>query len=241
LVFLQVLIALTGNYCFFNLLALALCLTLFEDSWAAPLLGRRLRPGRGAAPPGPARRWALRLLAALTLGLGSLQVSAMLHGPWRLPRPVSRLARAVEPFRVVNTYGLFAIMTTVRDEISVEGSLDGKDWKEYRFRWKPGDPLRRPAFVAPHQPRLDWQMWFAALGPYQASPWFLRFLSRLIERSPPVLGLLAEDPFPGQPPLYLRTLLYEYRFSTPEERKATGAWWVREPRGLYTPVLKRRG
>jgi hypothetical protein len=107
----------------------------------------------------------------------------------------------------------------------VEGSDDGITWRAYEFRYKPGDVLRRPSQVAPHQPRLDWQMWFAALGDVRDNPWFVRFCLRLLEGSPSVLALLDRNPFPDAPPRYLRARLYDYRFSTPAERRETGAWW----------------
>ena len=134
-----------------------------------------------------------------------------------------------------------AVMTTRRPEIIMEGSADGVTWEPYEFPWKPGDVLRRPAFVAPHQPRLDWQMWFAALSDYRREPWFLRFCEGLLKGSPPVLGLLAKNPFPRAPPRFLRAAVYDYHFTDPATRRATGAWWRREPRGLYCPVLTLEG
>jgi hypothetical protein len=138
---------------------------------------------------------------------------------------------------VANGYGLFAVMTTRRSEIVVEGSADGTLWLPYEFRYKPGDVTRRPGFVAPHQPRLDWQMWFAALDDFRGEPWFLFFCERLLQGSPPVLALLARNPFPGAPPRFLRAVVYEYRFTNGPTRKATGAWWRRERRDLYCPML----
>jgi len=128
----------------------------------------------------------------------------------------------------VNGYGLFAVMTTTRHELIVEGSDDGILWKAYEFRWKPGDVRRAPAFCAPHMPRLDWQMWFAALSPSANQNVLLGLLGRLHEGSPPVLGLLRTDPFGGHPPRYLRVVQYEYRFTTSSERARDGAWWLRE-------------
>ncbi|HKA36139.1 MAG TPA: lipase maturation factor family protein, partial [Thermoanaerobaculia bacterium] len=139
----------------------------------------------------------------------------------------------------VGSYGLFMVMTTTRDEIIVEGSDDGVTWKPYEFRWKPGDVKRRPAFVAPHQPRLDWQMWFAALGRCEDNPWFVSFERRLVEGSPPVLALLEHNPFPNAPPRYLRTTMYAYRFTDSTTRRQTGAWWRREPLGPYCPSMQR--
>src|SRR3989442_3904762 len=128
-------------------------------------------------------------------------------------------------------------MTTERPEIVVKGSADGKTWLAYDFRYKPGDPARRPAFVEPHQPRLDWQMWFAALSRYDYTPWFQAFLARLLEGSPRVLALMGRNPFPDHPPKYARAQLYEYRFTTWRERRETGAWWSRTLVGADSPVV----
>jgi predicted DCC family thiol-disulfide oxidoreductase YuxK len=237
-VFLQTAIAATGNYAFFNLLAVALCLPLLDDAVFPASWRRRLG---GAAEPGR-RRWPRAMTAAVAAVLlivsGALTI-AMLFRPRAFPRPVVALARAVEPFRSVNTYGLFAVMTTSRPEIVLEGSDDAASWRPYEFRWKPGDVKRRPAFVAPHQPRLDWQMWFAALGSAEEQPWLLALVRRLLEGSPSVSRLFAAEPFPGRPPRYVRAVLYDYRFTTPAERRATGAWWKREELGLYLPALSR--
>ena len=233
---LQILIAASGNYAFFNLLAIALCLLLVDDA-AFPERARRGRAGQAGAP---GRAWPRGLTAALAASI--LLVSAIQFGetlglrvPW--PVPVLRLARLAVPFRSVNSYGLFAVMTTIRPEIVLEGSNDATGWLPYEFRWKPGDPLRRPGFVAPHQPRLDWQMWFAALGSYETNHWFLEFAARLLRGSPDVRRLLAKDPFPKRPPRYLRAVLYRYRFTDFKTLRRTGAWWRRERVGLYCPLL----
>jgi len=147
------------------------------------------------------------------------------------------LLRAVEPLRSVNGYGLFRVMTTERSEIVIEGSRDGVQWGEYGFRWKPGEVRRRPAFVAPHMPRLDWQMWFAALNPEGARDWLLSLLRHILAGTPQVLALLGDDPFPDTPPHYVRLVYYRYRFSTPRERAASGAWWQRERVGDLTKAL----
>jgi hypothetical protein len=141
----------------------------------------------------------------------------------------------------VNTYGLFAVMTTTRPEIIIEGSNDGKTWLPYEFKYKPGDPRRCPSFVAPHQPRLDWQMWFAALGNYRQNPWFGNFCIRLLQGSPDVLALLARNPFPGAPPRYIRAMVFDYQFSNLQEHRAQGIWWRRELMGEYSPVLSAPG
>jgi hypothetical protein len=137
------------------------------------------------------------------------------------------------PFEVVNSYGLFAVMTTDRDEIVVEGSNDGQNWRAYEFRYKPGDLNRAPPIVEPHQPRLDWQMWFAALGTYQQNRWFVNFVVRLLEGEPAVIRLLAYNPFAGARPKYVRARLFRYHFTRFGEK----GWWKREEKGLYIPAV----
>src|SRR5262249_23701975 len=154
--------------------------------------------------------------------------------------PFETLRRAVAPFQSMNAYGLFAVMTTDRPEITVEGSRDGVTWVPYEFRWKPGDVDRRPRFTTPHMPRLDWQMWFAALArDCRMQPWFLAFEQRLLEGSPVVLGLLPRNPFPHGPPPYVRARLHRCRFRSLGE----AAWWRRHELGLYCPAweLSRPG
>jgi len=146
------------------------------------------------------------------------------------------LDNEIAPLCIVNTYGLFAVMTTARPEIIIEGSDDGVHWREYAFKYKPGDVMRRPQWNIPHQPRLDWQMWFAALGTASENRWFSRFLQRLLENSPQVTALLGSNPFPHKPPLYVRAILYDYRYSSRDEKAATGAWWVRQPEAIYYPA-----
>jgi hypothetical protein len=234
---LQLLIAATGNYAFFNLLAAALCLFLAEP-------GRRL-PAAPAAAPDLFGAWPRAVLApfAAVVALVSLlhftEVTLGAGLPW--PSPVVWLARAASPLRSINSYGLFAVMTTRRPEVVLEGSEDGQTWRAYEFRYKPGDPARRPSFVAPYQPRLDWQMWFAALGTCDQSPWLHRLFQRLLERSPPVLALLERDPFDGRPPRHVRAVLYDYRFTDLDTQGRTGAWWQRRRVGEFCPVATRTG
>ncbi len=214
---LQVLISLTGNYAFFNLLAMALCLFLF-----------------GQAPKfrWPERRWREAIAILLAVFIGSVSTVEML-GTLGVRAPGQGLVSALAPFGVVNTYGLFAVMTTRRPEIVVEGSDDGVTWRAYEFRYKPGRLDRHPPFVAPHQPRLDWQMWFAALGDYRQNPWFVNFMLRLLQGSPEVLGLLETNPFPDHPPKFVRAMLFDYTFTDFGERRATGNWWKRTAAGTY--------
>jgi hypothetical protein len=147
---------------------------------------------------------------------------------------------AIAPFEIVNTYGLFAVMTTTRPEIMIEGSDDGETWLPYEFKYKPGKLDRPPTWVAPHQPRLDWQMWFAALGDYRGNPWILQFMARLLEGSPEVSNLLRNNPFPKAPPRYLRATLYEYHFTDPDQKGKTGSSWRRELKGEYVPAISLR-
>lgn len=237
--FLQILILLTGNYTFFNWLTLALCLLLFDDfalqKLLPPKLTAFLRPR--AALPWPWRNAIIIPVTAVFVAISLFQVDALFGPPSGLWLPSAYLESKLAPFRTVNSYGLFAVMTTTRHEIIVEGSNDGTHWLAYEFKYKPGDVLRRPAFVAPFQPRLDWQMWFAALGDYQENPWFVNFCVRLLQGSPEVLALLEKNPFPEKPPVFVRAELYDYHFTSPAERRATGAWWKREPIGDYLPPI----
>jgi len=259
LVLLQVCILATGNYCYFNLLTIALCLLLLDDAVIRRICrgGRRTgEKGEGSATlgeiqvpiaPPPRRRtdwspWITLPLATVIMVITSLQL-LVVTGLWNSEEPREVLGKVggwVGPFRSVNTYGLFAVMTTTRLEISVEGSNDGQKWLPYVFKYKPGDPAHRPEFVAPHQPRLDWQMWFAALGTYQENRWFVNFCERLLQGSPDVLALLKENPFPKAPPRYVRAVTYDYRFSTFAERRNQKVWWVRTYAGDYLPPISLR-
>lgn len=232
-------IGLTGNYGFFNALSIILCLSLLDDRDLGSPESVRAEPPP-ATDGGIVRRVRAGTMALL-VSLVSLAttmaavetVSPQVTFPW----PLEWIRRAAEPFRSTNTYGLFAVMTTERREIVVEGSDDGNAWRPYRFRWKPCEPDRRPRFTFFHLPRLDWQAWFAALsGRCDAAPWFLEFERRLFEGSPAVLGLLRENPFPDRPPKYIRARLFQYRFSRPGDR----VWWTREELGLFCPPLSAR-
>jgi len=234
-ILLQVLIAATGNYAFFNVLAIALAVLLVDD---AAFPGRRPAAGEVTARPPPPWPRGIRFAAAVILLAASAAPFLASIGlrSW-IPGPLIAAYRLVAPLRSTNGYGLFAVMTTKRHEIVIEGSDDGMEWKPYAFRWKPGDPMRRPSFVAPHQPRLDWQMWFAALGSDRENPWLTRFMARLLEGSPEVLGLLRSNPFPDRAPRFVRAMVYDYRFTDAAERHRSGAWWKRRLLGLYAPVL----
>jgi lipase maturation factor 1 len=233
LVALQIGIAATGNYCFFNLLTIALCLLLLDDA-----AFHRVETARCAVRgPRSARALPATIVLVLTLPINAMLIFSAFkpEAPW--PRPIAAIAGSLESFRVVNGYGLFRVMTKSRPEIVIEGSADGIEWRPYEFRWKPGALDKPPGWVAPHQPRLDWQMWFAALGSYRQNPWFVSLLERLLHNTPEVTRLLARNPFPDAPPAHVRAKLFEYRFTTAEEHRATGAWWERDERGEYLPAI----
>jgi hypothetical protein len=225
---LQLAIAATGNYGFFNLL------TLIDDLWL--LDDRSFAHGHRDARASLRRELATTLASAPIVALSAAVLLARLFPRTPMPEPLEHAYEAIAPLRSINPYGLFAVMTTDRPEIIIEGSDDGVSWREYRFRYKPDRLRRPPRWAAPHQPRLDWQMWFAAMSP--APPWFVRLLHRLLEGSHDVLKLLARNPFPRHPPRYIRALLYDYHFTDRATRRRTGEWWRRELLGTYVPPLE---
>ena len=238
LIGLQVLIILTGSYCFFNLLTIALCLLLIDDVTWKRLLSERFVPSIHslAHSPHKYRRICIGVVATLLFLLSGIRFSGQLFREIQVPD-----VAWITPFRSVNTYGLFADMTESRPEIIVEGSNDRITWKTYQFRWKPGELTDAPKWVAPHQPRLDWQMWFAALqGDYQNTYWFLNFMGSLLRGNPAVLKLLAENPFPDTPPRYVRATLYNYRFTDLAIKRSEGTWWAREWSRIYCPAISLR-
>jgi lipase maturation factor 1 len=246
LVLLQLLIMATGNYGFFNLLAIVLCFSVLDDrdfqAIGAIVRNPRVRPeGEALSEPPPSirawslpRRVAVGILGGILVAVTGAQTIEEVWSAVVIPAPIRMLAEAIRPLRSANSYGLFRVMTTERPEITVEGSDDGASWKPYRFRWKPCELDHRPRFATPHMPRLDWQMWFAALrGDCRNEPWFLRFELRLLEGSPEVLALLREDPFPDRPPRYLRARLSLYAFT----RWGSRDWWTSQDIGLYCPPI----
>jgi predicted DCC family thiol-disulfide oxidoreductase YuxK len=232
---LQLGILATGNYGFFNLLTLLLVAVLLDDE----TLQRLRLPGARAVPD---RLCPTRTLPALVWAVPVLLFSALhFQFLFRLdltpPSFVTSALGVLQPLRSINSYGLFATMTRDRPEIRVQGSDDGVVWKDYTFRWKPGDLHRAPPVLIGSMPRLDWQMWFAALGDVRNNGWFVSFAKRLLEGSPDVLALMESNPFPDRPPTYVRALLEDYRFTTPGERDATGAWWHATARRTYLPPV----
>jgi lipase maturation factor 1 len=243
IVLLQLAIALTGNYGFFNLLTLALCIPLLDDRALRTLVPATLRQRLAAFASSPAiapqpqrARVATTLLAAILFALTSGEALERLGAGFLIPSRAEDLLSALAPLRTFNSYGLFAVMTKDRPEILIEGSADGLSWRPYEFRFKPGALDRRPRFTTPHMPRLDWQMWFAALGSCEREAWLHAFFRRLLEGDPIVLDLLATNPFPEAPPRYLRSTLWQYHFS-PSTDRHHGAWWTRERVGPYCPTV----
>ena len=252
---LQVGIIATANYAFLNYLVLALGLLLLDDAAIAPVvrvLPRRWRradvPERALpngesivpAPGGRRRVWhRARPVAALAMlawvFIATLAPLFTATGMYVLALP----ARALEPFRIANQYGLFASMTTARYEIEFQGTRDGTNWRTYRFRYKPQDPRERPGIYAPYQPRFEWNLWFASLEEWRASPWVVITQERLLENSPPVLALFRENPFPDGPPSAVRTVIWRYWFTDIATKRATGAWWHREETGPFAGTLSR--
>lgn len=278
LIALQILIALTGNYTFFNLLTAIICLALLDDRLLCRFLPRaRARLARRCpiTAPGWVRgvtggRGVFLALLCCTYGVLCASVT---WNDWQgmkqrlvrrdadhqytwldLPDFAQRWHQWIQqrvivpmrPFRTVNSYGLFRNMTESRPELVIEGSNDRQTWVAYEFKYKPGDVSRPPPFIAPHQPRLDWQMWFEAL---RAEPqmnsrrrrpnrWFAYFLRGVVDGSPEVLELLERNPFPDEPPRHVRALLYQYSFTSPEQRAHSGNWWVAEYSGVYYGVSR---
>ncbi|HVI83189.1 MAG TPA: lipase maturation factor family protein [Chthoniobacterales bacterium] len=235
LIFLQLAIAATGNYNFFNLLTIALCMLLIDDA-----VFRRKSP--------PVTDHCCKFVDRLSMCVATIVIiftlplnARLIYSAFKPEEEWSPLLGSVyaraESFRIVNGYGLFRVMTKDRKEIIIEGSADGIDWQSYEFKWKPGGVKRAPGWCAPHQPRLDWQMWFAALGSYRQNPWFVQTVIALLHGKPRVAALFEENPFPESPPRYIRATLYRYRFTSAEEHRQTGAWWKRQALGEYLPSV----
>jgi hypothetical protein len=235
---LQVGILLTGNYGFFNLLTLMLCLAALDDG-ALARWSFFQRPALGAAPlPRHPRAWGAAFASfAAVYTLLALSSDVERLGLVHLPSPLRWVREQVEPLRSINTYGLFAVMTTERKEIVIEGSADGQTWREYLLHWRPGLLDEAPRFVAPHQPRLDWQLWFASLSRCGDNPWLLRLQEELLQGAGSAQGFFRQNPFPEAPPRFIRTRLFDYRFTPLSEWRATGAYWTRQELGPYCPPL----
>lgn len=239
MIFLQLLIAATGNYAFFNLLTIALCFLLLDDQLLSRLIPQFL-VGKICADCQPRWPMARRTVSIVLASFIALLSVGNFGNRASMPMFLQVFLQPTEQYYFLNSYGLFAVMTTTRMEIEVEGSNDQKEWQAYEFKYKPGNLSKSLALVAPHQPRLDWQLWFAALSDWRNTRWFPSFVSRLLEGSPDVLALLKTNPFPMAPPKYIRAELYSYTFTDPSEKSQTGNWWQRHYAGEYLPIISLR-
>lgn len=225
--FFQGMIVVTGNYAFFNLLTITLIATLFDShilqNWIP------FEVSVQALPKTLFLEVPLTLIGSCMIFMNILLLIQQFFRVHFFSRPIHLLRR----WGILNTYGLFAVMTTIRDEVIIEGTCDGKEWKEYHFRYKPGRLNQAPSQVAPLHPRLDWQMWFIALGHPRDEPWFFSMIAKLLEPSPDVLALLMHDPFEGKPPMAIRAKRYRYHFTSFEEWQKTGNYWRREDKGMF--------
>ncbi|HEX5041017.1 MAG TPA: lipase maturation factor family protein [Candidatus Limnocylindria bacterium] len=229
----QLYLVVSGNYAWLNWVTIIVICAGVAD----PVLGALGLPTPDPLPAGPA--W----FAWLTVGLGVLILILSYRPVRNLLSPRQAMNASFDPLRLVNTYGAFGSVTRTRYEVVVEGTdaaLPDTDaeWREYEFKGKPGDPRRRPPQVAPYHLRLDWLMWFLPISRMYGEGWFRPFLTRLLEGDAPTLRLLRRNPFPDAPPTFVRARLFEYRYTTWQERRATGAWWHREPVGTFAPPVR---
>ncbi|HEY4261165.1 MAG TPA: lipase maturation factor family protein, partial [Schlesneria sp.] len=253
----------TGNFGFFNLQTIVLCLPLLNDHVLHRLIRWRSTSVRSIAALNATRpQWrtgigttagiALLALSSLTIvremvrsqqvdKMPQTVVSALGHANrWLLSWAEPALLNPIAPYRTINGYGLFRVMTTRRPEIVVEISDDGRTWEACEFPYKPGDINRAPPIVAPHMPRLDWLMWFAALNPKGNDYWLAALAEKILEGNPSVARLTGNPKLGRDPPLYVRLTYYEYKFSSADQRNATGAWWSRSYSGQLTGELTRK-
>ncbi len=239
---------LTANYTFLNYLVLALGFLLLDDRFFSRWVrkveaiagsGSRHAPGEASGGATCANRSRSgRECRAAHPGWLCDHRGAHLHGLRPLPLPMQPVTM-LEPFRIANQYGLFAVMTRGRYEIEFQGSRDGQAWAAYPFRFKPQALNRAPGIYAPYQPRFEWNLWFASLGSWQQNPLVPRTEERLLANDPDVLALFAGNPFPGSPPRQVRAVLWQYWFTSMQQKRMTGDWWRRQLLGLYAPVLER--
>ena len=238
----QIAVILTANYTFLNYLVLALGVLLLDDRCLRrflPAAGRKPDSSQAAAPHPSSLPGTLQTVfaGAMLSWIFYVTTAEMLWIVFpRLPLPKSPVA-VLEPFRIANQYGLFAVMTRGRYEIEFQGSDDGQSWIAYPFRYKPQEPNKPPGIYAPHQPRFDWNLWFASLGSWREYPIVPATEERLLENDPEVLALFAGTPFPHDPPKLVRVVLWQYWFTSMTEKRTTGQWWRRQWLGLYGPTL----
>jgi hypothetical protein len=251
----QIAIILTANYTFLNYLVLALGFLLLDDgffmavlpkAWAKPIARAdqeiESENARISMPCGSMRNiWKMVTLTLTSLLLTWIAYATTVQMAWmfaNIPLPTSPVT-TLEPFRIANRYGLFAVMTRGRYEIEFQGSNDGQNWTAYLFRNKPQALNEAPRIYAPYQPRFDWNLWFASLGNWRDYPIVPNTEIRLLQGSKDVLDLFKSDPFSGKPPTQIRAVLWQYWFTTMQQKRTTGMWWHRELVGLYAPEIER--
>jgi hypothetical protein len=243
-------VILTANYTFLNYLVLALGVLLLDDRFLQKVvpIGRENADVVATLYQGAPTEWKWReklgrVWSAMGLAASAVMLSwifytatALMLASYRLPTlPIM----ALEPFRIANRYGLFAVMTRGRYEIEFQGSDDGKNWRPYLFRYKPQELNQPPRIYAPYQPRFDWNLWFASLGSWREYPIVPNTVVRLLSNDKDVLQLFADNPFPHAPPREIRTVLWQYWFTSTEEKRRTGTWWRRQLLGRYAPTVER--
>lgn len=238
-IFWQLLIILTSNHNWINFLTIILCLFLFDDKALRRVLPVRLQAmldwrKKTVVHINRFKQYSVAVLAAFIFSIGTLKIYELATSQ-RLSGWVGDIMNTASVYSIVQSYHVFPTMTTRRIELEILGSHDGLDWQPYHFKYKPDRLEQRPQFIIPHQPRLDWQMWFVTLNPRHV-PWFGYFLEALLDNSPTVTALLQDNPFADEAPRYLRVEAWEYHFTDSEQRKQTGNWWRRESLGPFTPL-----
>jgi lipase maturation factor 1 len=251
----QIFVILTANYAFLNYLVLAMGVLLLDDRFVLKILPERWKNrtttafesnatpvkeprGWGGRLRGPWKFLKLNASSVLLLWIGYATTAQLIWMFTRAPLPTIPVA-ALEPFRIANQYGLFAVMTRGRYEIEFQGSTDGQHWVAYPFRYKPQELNQPPPIYAPYQPRFDWNLWFASLGSWREYPIVPNTEARLLSNDKDVLDLFADNPFAQEAPRQIRVVLWQYWFATMAEKRETGMWWRRQLVGLYAPTLER--
>lgn len=235
----QLLIIATSNHNFINLLTILLCLFLLDDRVLGKLLPATLKRRLLKEKHTGSQSVQVSIAALLIIPASLISFTAyVLREP--LPPVLHQYADSVRRLGIGNIYHVFPTMQVERHELEIQGSHDGRDWQTYGFKYKPWALERKPPFNIPHQPRLDWMIWFVPTQQWAHMHWFGQFMRRLHEGSPSVTRLLAHNPFPAVPPEYLRVLVYRYRFTTADERARSGDWWKREYLGVFPEVEPRK-
>jgi hypothetical protein len=238
-IFMQLLIIATSNHNWINLLTIALCLFLLDDRLLRKLLPGFILPNEiKETGSGRTSAYTLPIIAVLIIGT-SVTVFFNRTFSNKLPAIIIQANAYVRAWGIGHIYHVFPTMQTERQELQIEGSYDGVEWKAYEFKYKPGPLNKKPEFIIPHQPRLDWMIWFVPPQHPRFTQWFDQFIIRLKQGSPEVLGLLAHNPFQERPPQFIRVQAFQYKFTTPDERQETGHWWKYKHLGLF-PYVKPR-